>query len=41
MNFNSSVSGGIINGLDNNNPANIVVVRLNNCDRLSLTPRSL
>ena len=38
--FNSSVSGGIINGLDNNNPANIVVVRLNNCDRLSLTARS-
>jgi hypothetical protein len=39
-NFNSSVSGGIINGLDNNNPANIVVVRLNNCDRLNLTSRS-
>jgi hypothetical protein len=38
--FNSSVSGGVINGLDNNNPANIVVVRLNNCDRLSLTARS-
>jgi hypothetical protein len=29
-----------INGLDNSNPANIVVVRLNNCDRLSLTARS-
>ena len=40
VNFNSSVSGGIINGLDNSNPANIVVVRLNNCDRLNLTSRS-
>ena len=40
VNFNSSVSGGIINGLDNSNPANIVVVRLNNCDRLSTTARS-
>jgi hypothetical protein len=40
VNFNSSVSGGIVNGLDNSNPANIVVVRMNNCDRLSLTPRS-
>jgi hypothetical protein len=40
VNFNSSVSGGVINGLDNSNPANIVVVRLNNCDRLSLTARS-
>jgi hypothetical protein len=40
VNFNSSVSGGVINGLDNSNPANIVVVRLNNCDRLQLTARS-
>jgi hypothetical protein len=39
-NFNSSVAGGVINGLDNSNPANVVVVRLNNCDRLSLTARS-
>jgi hypothetical protein len=40
VNFNSSVSGGIINGLDNSNPANLVIVRLNNCDRLQLTSRS-
>ena len=40
VNFNSSVAGGVINGLDNANPANIVVVRLNNCDRLSLTAKS-
>jgi len=40
VNFNSSVTGGVINGLDNSNPANIVVVRMNNCDRLSLTARS-
>ena len=40
VNFNSSVSGGVINGLDNSNPGNIVVVRLNNCDRLQLTARS-
>jgi hypothetical protein len=40
VNFNSSVSGGVINGLDNSNPANLVIVRLNNCDRLSLTAKS-
>lgn len=30
----------VVNGLDNANPSNVVVVRMNNCDRLSLTPRS-
>lgn len=40
VNFNSSVAGGVINGLDNSNPANIVVVRMNNCDRMNLTARS-
>jgi hypothetical protein len=30
----------LINGTDNTSPANIVVVRLNNCDRLSLTAKS-
>lgn len=29
-----------INGTDNTSPANIIVVRLNNCDRLSTTARS-
>ena len=29
-----------INGTDNTSPANILVVRLNNCDRLNLTARS-
>lgn len=29
-----------INGTDNTSPANIVVVRLNNCDRLSTTAKS-
>lgn len=29
-----------INGTDNTSPANILVVRMNNCDRLSLTARS-
>jgi hypothetical protein len=29
-----------INGTDNTSPANIVVVRMNNCDRLNLTARS-
>lgn len=29
-----------INGTDNTNAANIVVLRMNNCDRLSLTARS-
>ena len=40
-----SVSGGasqtnIVNGIDNANVANMVIVRLNNCDRLNLTARS-
>lgn len=39
VNFGSSATN-IINGLDNSNPANIVVVRMNNCDRLNLTARS-
>ncbi len=39
VNFGSSTVN-FINGLDNSNPANIVVVRLNNCDRLSTTARS-
>jgi hypothetical protein len=30
----------LINGTDNTSPANIIVVRLNNCDRLNLTARS-
>ncbi len=29
-----------INGTDNTTPANMVIVRLNNCDRLNLTARS-
>jgi hypothetical protein len=29
-----------INGTDNTSPANMVIVRLNNCDRLNLTARS-
>jgi len=33
-------TAAFINGTDNTTPANIVVVRLNNCDRLSLTARS-
>lgn len=33
-------TNAFINGTDNTNPANIVVVRLNNCDRNSLTARS-
>lgn len=40
VNFNSSVAGGVINGLDNSNAANMLIVRLNNCDRLNLTARS-
>jgi hypothetical protein len=40
VHFNSSVTGGVINGLDNSNPANIVLVRMNNCERLNLTSRS-
>lgn len=39
VNFGSSLTN-VVNGLDNSNPANIVVVRMNNCDRLSLTSRS-
>jgi hypothetical protein len=39
VNFGSSATN-VVNGLDNSNPANIVVVRMNNCDRLSLTSRS-
>ena len=39
VNFGSSTVN-VVNGLDNSNPANIIVVRLNNCDRLNLTARS-
>jgi hypothetical protein len=39
-NYNAGVLTPLINGTDNSNPANIVVVRLNNCDRNSLTARS-
>lgn len=39
VNFGSSATN-VVNGLDNSNPANIVVVRMNNCDRLQLTARS-
>jgi hypothetical protein len=39
VNFGSSLTN-VVNGLDNANPANIVVVRMNNCDRLSTTSRS-
>jgi hypothetical protein len=38
-NFGSSATN-LVNGTDNGNVANIVVVRLNNCDRLNLTARS-
>lgn len=37
---NAGVTSPIVNGTDNTNPANMVVVRLNNCDRLNLTARS-
>jgi hypothetical protein len=40
VNANSSIANPLVNGTDNSNPANIVVVRLNNCDRLNLTSRS-
>ncbi|HJT94526.1 MAG TPA: hypothetical protein VJ777_21725 [Mycobacterium sp.] len=40
VNYNSSVSSPLINGTDNSNPANMVIVRLNNCDRMSLTAKS-
>jgi len=33
-------ANAFINGTDNTTPANMVVVRLNNCDRLNLTARS-
>lgn len=33
-------TNSFVNGTDNTSPANILVVRLNNCDRLSLTARS-
>ncbi len=33
-------ANAFINGTDNTTPANIMVVRLNNCDRLSLTGKS-
>lgn len=33
-------TAGFINGTDNTNVANMVIVRLNNCDRNSLTARS-
>lgn len=33
-------TAAFINGTDNTNPANMVIVRLNNCDRNSLTSRS-
>lgn len=39
VNFGSSQTN-IVNGTDNSNVANIIVVRLNNSDRLSLTARS-
>ena len=39
VNFGSSQTN-VVNGLDNSNPANIVVVRFNNCDRLQLTAKS-
>lgn len=40
VNANSSIASPLVNGTDNSNPANIIVVRLNNCDRLNLTARS-
>jgi hypothetical protein len=40
VNANSSVASPLVNGTDNSNVANILVVRMNNCDRLSLTARS-
>jgi len=33
-------TGAFINGTDNTTPANMVIVRLNNCDRLNLTART-
>lgn len=40
VNANSSVANPLVNGTDNSNPANIVVVRPNNWDRLNLTSKS-
>jgi len=40
VNYNSSVANPLINGTDNSNVANILVVRMNNCDRNNLTARS-
>jgi len=40
VNYNSSVTSPLVNGTDNSNPANIIVVRMNNCDRNNLTARS-
>lgn len=33
-------TNAFINGTDNTSPANMVIVRMNNCDRMSLTARS-
>jgi len=33
-------TAAFINGTDNTTPANMIIVRLNNCDRLNLTARS-
>jgi len=33
-------TAAFVNGTDNTTPANMVIVRLNNCDRLNLTARS-
>jgi hypothetical protein len=38
-NFGSSQTN-VVNGTDNGNVANMIIVRLNNCDRLNLTARS-
>lgn len=40
VNANANIANPIINGTDNANPANMVIVRMNNCDRLSTTARS-
>jgi hypothetical protein len=40
VNANTSVATPLVNGTDNGNVANMIIVRLNNCDRLSLTSRS-
>ena len=33
-------TNAFVNGTDNTNVANMIIVRLNNCDRLNLTARS-